>query len=265
MASVRRAILGAATAVMGLGAVLFVAASPTQHAHVETQNWSFQGFFGSFDRAQVKRGFHVYKEVCANCHSMNLLSYRSLEAIGFTEDEVKEIAASVQVADGPDENGEMFERAGKASDKFKAPFANEQAARAANNGALPPDLSLIAKSRAGKGFGAYDGADYIHSLLVGYEDAPADFKLGEGMNYNRAFKGNQIAMPQPLADGAVIYADGTEATLDQEAKDVAVFLTWASETELEARHRTGIKTFIFLVVLTLFAYAAKRRVWAKIH
>lgn len=265
MTSVRRWALWGATFVMGLGAVLFIAASPTQHVHVETQKWSFQGFFGGFDRAQLKRGFQVYKDVCSACHSMNLLAYRDLGAIGFTEDEVKEVAASVDVTDGPDENGDMFDRPAKPFDRFKAPFPNEQAARAANNGALPPDLSLIAKSRAGKGFGAYDGADYIHSLLIGYEEAPADFALGEGMTYNKAFKGNQIAMPQPLTDDAIVYADGTPATLDQLSKDVAVFLTWASETELEARHRTGIKTLIFLVAFTLFAYAAKRRLWAKVH
>jgi len=265
MFSVRSAILWGATAVMGLAAVGFIAANPTQHVHVEPQTWSFQGFFGGFDRPQLKRGFHVYKEVCSGCHSMNLLAYRDLEAIGFSEDEVKEIAASVQVTDGPDENGDMFERPGKPFDRFKAPFANEQAARAGNNGALPPDLSLIIKSRAGKGFAGYDGADYVHSLLTGYAEAPADFKLGDGMNYNKAFKGNQIAMPQPLSDGSVPYTDGTEATLDQEARDVAVFLTWASETQLEARHRIGIKTVIFLIALTLFAYAAKRRIWAKIH
>ncbi len=266
MITVRQGILWAATSVMGLGAVMFIAASPTQHVHVETQNWSFQGFFGGFDRAQLKRGFQVYREVCAVCHSMNLVAYRDLQDIGHTEDEVKEIAASVMVTDGPDENGDMFERPGKPFDFLKPPFPNEQAARAANNGALPPDLSLITKSRAGKGFGAYDGADYIHSLLTGYVEAPADAPpLGDGMTYNKAFKGNQIAMPPPLLEGSVTYADGTEASLDQEAKDIAVFLTWASETQLEARHRTGIKTLIFLVVLTLFAYATKRRVWAKIH
>ena len=265
MIPVRRWILWIATAGMGLAAFMFIAASPTQHVHVEAQSWSFQGFFGTFDRGQLKRGFQIYKDVCAACHSMNLLAYRDLEAIGYNEEEVKDIAKSVQVTDGPDENGDMFDREGKPFDTFKAPFPNEEAARAANNGALPPDLSLIAKSRAGKGFGAYDGADYIHSLLTGYGEAPADRKLGEGMNYNKAFKGNEIAMPQPLTDDAVVYADGTPATLDQESRDVAVFLTWAAETKLEARHSAGIRTLIFLVALTLLAYAAKRRLWAKVH
>ncbi len=261
----RRVILWAAFLAMGVSALMLVAANPTQHVAVERQKWSFAGLFGDFDRAQLKRGFEVYQNVCSSCHSMNLLHYRDLAAIGYSEDEIKTIAAAVQVTDGPNDNGDMFDRPGKAFDAFKAPFANEQAARAANNGALPPDLSLIAKSRAGKGFGAYDGADYIYSILTGYGEPPAGFKLTEGMNYNKAFKGNQIAMPQPLTDGAVSYSDGTQATLDQEAKDIATFLTFASETELEARHRTGIKAVLFLVAFTLIAYAAKRRVWAKVH
>lgn len=262
---IRSLLLWAFTALFGATAVMFIMASPTEHVEVEEQHWSFQGFFGTFDQAQLKRGHQVYKDVCAACHSMDLLAYRHLEEIGFTEDEVKEIAASVQVTDGPDDTGEMFERPARPSDTFKAPFPNEQAARAANNGALPPDLSLIAKSKAGKGFGAYDGADYVFSVLTGYVDPPAGFVMTEGMNYNKAFKGHQIAMPAPLAEGSVTYADGTEATVEQQAKDVSAFLTWAAEGNLENRHRTGIKTFIFLVALTLFAYAAKRRIWAKVH
>jgi ubiquinol-cytochrome c reductase cytochrome c1 subunit len=172
----------------------------------------------------------------------------------------------VQVQDGPNDAGDMYDRPGKPSDPFKAPFPNEQAARASNNGALPPDLTLIAKSRAGSGFTGYDGADYIYSLMTGYEETPpADFKLGANMHYNHAFKGHQIAMPPPLSDGAVTYADGTEATLDQEARDVATFLTWTAEGNLETRHKTGIKAILFLVIFTLLAYATKRRVWADVH
>ncbi|HEY1386643.1 MAG TPA: cytochrome c1, partial [Dongiaceae bacterium] len=179
---------------------------------------------------------------------------------------VKAIAGEAQVQDGPNDAGDMFDRPGKPSDPFHPPFPNEQAARASNNGALPPDFSLIAKSRAGAGFTGYDGADYIYSLMTSYKDPPPEgFKLGPNMHYNEAFKGHQIAMPPPLSDGAVSYADGTEATLDQEAKDIATFLTWASEGNLEERHRTGIKAILFLVIFTLLAYATKRRVWADVH
>jgi ubiquinol-cytochrome c reductase cytochrome c1 subunit len=159
----------------------------------------------------------------------------------------------------------MFERPGKASDIFKAPFANEQAARAANNGALPPDLSLIARSRAGKGFTGYEGADYIHAILTGYKEPPAGFQLQDGMNYNEYFHGHQIAMPQPLTDGAVTFADGAPNDLEAESRDVAAFLTWAGEPNLEARHLTGLKAVLFLVVFTLLFYAAKRKIWSRVH
>jgi len=260
-----RIVLGAVTVVVGLAALGIVAANPVAHSEVHTQSWSFKGFFGSFDQAQVKRGFQIYKDVCSGCHSMHLLAYRDLHDIGFSEDEVKAIAEEVQVQDGPNDAGDMFDRPGRPSDHFKSPFANEQQARASNNGALPPDLSLIAKSRAGAGFLGHYGADYVYSLMTGYEEPPADVKVPEGMHYNKAFKGHQIAMPPPLSDGAVTYADGTEATLDQEAKDIAVFLTWAAEGNLEERHRTGIKAVLFLVIFTVLAYATKRRVWASVH
>jgi ubiquinol-cytochrome c reductase cytochrome c1 subunit len=260
-----RILLGLTTIIVGLAAVAMVAANPVHHATVHSQSWSFTGFFGHFDHAQLRRGHQVYKDVCAGCHSMSLLAYRDLQDIGFTEDEVQALAAEVQVEDGPDDTGAMFERPGRASDRFKEPFPNEQAARAANNGAYPPDLSLIAKSRAGAGFLGYEGADYIHSLMVGYEEPPANVTLPEGMYYNHAFKGHQIAMPPPLSEDGVTYADGTQATLDQQAKDISAFLTWAAEGNLDERHRTGIKAVLFLVIFTLLAYAVKRRVWADVH
>ncbi len=263
--SIGSVILKAATVVVGVAAVMFVAAEQGGHIAIPKEDWSFQGFFGSYDRAQLKRGFQVYSDVCSGCHSMNLMSYRNLEGIGFSEDEVKAIAAKVQIQDGPNDAGEMYERPGKSSDHFHAPFPNEQAARAANNGALPPDMSLLAKSRAGKGFGGYAGADYIHALMTGYGEPPAGFKVNPGMNYNKYFKGHQIAMPQPLQDNSVTYADGTNATLDQEARDVATFLTWAAEGEMEQRKATGLKAMLFLVVFTLLAYAAKRKVWKNVH
>ncbi|HEX9449337.1 MAG TPA: cytochrome c1 [Dongiaceae bacterium] len=259
-------VLKAATVVFGVTAVAFIMAEQGGHIEIPQQKWSFDGFFGSYDRADLKRGFQVYSEVCSGCHSMNLASYRNLADIGFSPEEVTAIAAKVQVQnDEPNDQGEMFERPGKPSDHFKAPFANDQAARAANNGALPPDMSLLAKSRAGKGFGANNGADYIYALMHGYVAAPADLKVNQGMNYNKYFKGNQIGMPQPLQDNSVTFADGTPATLDQEARDVATFLTWVSEANMEQRKKTGLKAVLFLVAFTLLAYAAKRKVWKHIH
>jgi len=264
--TVGRVILGLLTLVSALAAVLMVIANPVSHSEVHTQTWNFNGFFGAYDQAELKRGFQVYSNVCSGCHAMDLLAYRDLRDIGFTEDEVKTIASQVQVMDGPNDAGEMFERPGRPSDRFHAPFANEQAARAANNGAYPPDLTLIAKSRAGVGFLGHDGADYLFSLMSSYEETPPEgVTLGEGMYYNRAFKGGQIAMPPPLVEGAVTYDDGTAATVEQQAKDVATFLSWASEGNLEDRHRIGIKAVLFLVVFTLIAYAVKRKVWAHLH
>ena len=222
------------------------------------QKWSFDGVFGTFDAASRQRGFQVYREVCGACHALKQVYYRHLRDIGFSEDEVKAIAASVEVTDGPNDAGEMFQRPGRPSDRFKSPFANDNAARAGNNGALPVDLSLITKARPG-------GPDYLHALLTGYSDPPADVKLSEGMNYNKYFPGNQIAMPQPLNADQVTYADGTKATVEQMAKDVTTFLAWAAEPELEARKRMGMKVMIFLVVLSALLFFVKRKVWSDVH
>ena len=221
-------------------------------------NWSWSGIFGTFDKVSLQRGFLVYSEVCSACHSLKQLSYRNLSGIGFSEDQIKQIAAAASITDGPNDDGEMFERPGLPSDKFKHPFPNDQAARAANNGALPPDLSLIVKARAG-------GADYIHGILTGYGEAPADMKMAEGMNYNKYFPGHQIAMPQPLQDGSVTYADGTEATIDQEARDVMTFLAWAAEPETEHRKETGVATILFLVILAAMLFATKKKIWSDLH
>jgi ubiquinol-cytochrome c reductase cytochrome c1 subunit len=220
--------------------------------------FSFDGIFGTFDRAAAQRGFQIYKEVCSACHSMHLLSYRNLREIGLTEAQVQAIAATVEVQDGPNDEGQMFARPGRAADRFRSPFANEAAARAANNGALPPDLSVIVKAREG-------GARYIHALLTGYAEAPAGFTMGDGMNYNRYFPGHQIAMGQPLNEGQVEFADRTEASLEQMSLDVATFLAWAAEPELEQRRQMGVKVLLFLAVLGVLAYGVKRRVWADLH
>lgn len=222
-------------------------------------DWSFGGIFGTYDRAAVQRGFQVYKEVCSSCHAMNLLSYRNLNDIGFNEDEVRAIAAGYVVTDGPDENGEMFERPAIATDRFASPFANENAARAANNGAYPLDLSVIAKARAG-------GPDYIAGLLTGYVDPPDDVTLMAGMYYNLYFPGHQIAMPPFLQDGIVDYAgEGTPETIEQYARDISTFLMWAAEPHLEDRKEMGAKVILFLIVFTGLMYAVKRKIWADVH
>lgn len=247
------AILSAVTLAVFTGSTAFAAAG----VKPPKQDWTFSGMFGTFDRAALQRGYQVYAEVCAGCHSARLLSYRNLRAIGFTEDQVKKIAAEFEVNDGPNDEGEMFDRPARPGDRFVMPFPNEQAARAGNNGAMPPDLSLIVKARKG-------GADYLHALLTGYKDAPAGTKVPEGMAYNIYFPGNQIAMPAPISEDAVEYADKTKATVDQMSRDVTAFLAWASEPELEERKRMGIKVMLFLIVLTGMLYAVKRKIWANI-
>lgn len=230
-------------------------AQANEAAHPPEMEWSFNGPFGTFDKASVQRGFLVYKQVCAACHSMKHLSYRNLQAIGLTELQVKAIAAEATFTDGPNDEGDMFERPGLPSDPFKSPYANEKAARASNNGALPPDLSLITKAR-------HDGPNYVHGILTGYEEAPADFKVGPNMHYNKYFAGNQIGMPQPLTtEGQVTYIDGTPATVDQMAKDVTQFLTWAAEPKMEDRKQMGVKVILFLSIFAAIMYAVKRKIW----
>ena len=223
-------------------------------------NWSFKGITGKFDRSSLQRGYQVYNEVCASCHSMNLLSYRNLGEKGgpeFSVDQVKAIAANFEVTDGPDSQGEMFTRPGRPSDKFVSPYPNVQAAMAVNGGAYPPDMSVLVKARKG-------GADYIYSVLMGYEEAPGGFELEDGVYYNEYMDGNKIKMAKPLAEGLVSYADGTEATESQMAMDVTTFLTWASEPHLEARHQTGLKVIMYLIILTILVYLSMRRLWSRI-
>jgi len=243
-------------------AVLFgagPASAAEETAELPDIEWTFEGPFGHFDRAQLKRGFQVYREVCSSCHGLKRVAYRNLADLGFTESEIAEIAGEYEVEDGPDDEGEMYFREALASDHFVPPFPNDQAARLANGGALPPDLSLIVKARKG-------GADYIHALLAGYEDeAPEGVELGDGMYYNAYFPGHQIAMPPPLFEDGIEYEDGTEASIDQMATDVSTFLAWTASPELEARKRLGLKVLIFLVVLTGMLYALKRQIWSKVH
>ncbi|MBN9508232.1 MAG: cytochrome c1 [Alphaproteobacteria bacterium] len=221
------------------------------------QKWSFSGVFGTFDRAAAQRGFQIYKDVCSNCHSLKEAYYRDLGGIGLTDEQIKAIAATITVPT-IGEDGQPAERPALPSDHFKLPFPNDQAARAALNGALPPDLSVITKAREG-------GPDYVYAVLTGYGEPPAGMQMGAGMNYNKAFPGHQIAMPQPLQDDSVTYADGTKATLPQEAHDVVTFLTYISNPEMEERKRMGVKVLIFLALLTGVTYAVKRKVWSDVH
>ena len=225
---------------------------------VPQQMWQHKGVFGTWDKAAVQRGFQVYKEVCSACHAMKFLSYRNLQALGYTPEQVKAVAAEVTVTDGPNDEGEMFDRPGRPSDRFKSPFANDNAARAANNGALPPDLSLVTKSR-------HAGEDYIFALLTGYGEAPDEVAMNPGMNYNKYFPGHQIAMAQPLIEGQVSYSDGTANTLEQQARDVSQFLAWAAEPHMEHRKGMGIKVMLFMFVFCGIMLAAKRKIWADVH
>lgn len=233
------------------------AAGGSGHA-LPDQHWSFDGMFGTFDRGALQRGFQVYREVCAACHGLRHVAYRNLEDIGLSEMQVKAVAAEYTVTDGPNDEGDMFDRPALPSDRFKGPYENEAQARATNNGAYPPDLSLMAKARM-------DGSNYLYALLTGYEEAPEGITLGQGMHYNIYFPGNQIAMPVPLIDGQVSYSDGTEATVAQMSHDVTQFLTWAAEPHMEARKKMGIKVLLFLIVFAGVMYATKKKVWKDVQ
>ena len=224
-------------------------------------DWTFKGLFGKYDRASLQRGYQVYTEVCAACHSMQYLSYRNLAEPGgpeFTEEEAKFIAASFEVLDGPNSEGEMFTRPAKLSDKFVMPYDNVEAAKAANGGAYPPDMSVLVKARKG-------GADYIYSLLLGYDDPPADIKLDDGVYYNKFMYGNKIKMPVPLSDGLVEYSDGTDPTEEQMAKDVTTFLMWSAEPHLETRHKTGFRVIVYLIILSILVYLTMKKIWSRVE
>ena len=251
----RNLIIAAAVVFAGLQAG---AAQAAEGKALPARDWSFSGIFGQFDRGAMQRGFQVYREVCSGCHSLRLIHFRNLEALGYGEDEIKAIAAEYTVEDGPDDEGEMFERPGLPADRIPSPFANTKAAAAANNGAVPPDLSLMVKARDG-------GADYVHALLTGYADPPDGVEVLDVQNYNLYFPGNLTAMAPPLSEDAVEYGDGTPATVEQMAADVVNFLAWAAEPTMEERKRMGIKVILFLLAFTGVLYAVKRKVWADLH
>lgn len=244
---------------LALAGVAYAAEGDVKHP--EPQKWSWEGAFGKFDRQQLQRGYQVYKEVCAACHAMHLVSFRNLSQPGgpeFSEAQMKAIAASFQVP-AIDDKGEVIQRAGIPADRFPSPFPNETAARAANNNAYPVDLSVIVKAR-------HDGANYIYALLTGYADTPSEFQLLPGLNYNPYFPGKQIAMPAPLvSDGQVTWPEGNPpATKEQMARDVVAFLAWTAEPKLEERKLMGVQVMIFLLCLSVLLYFAYKRLWRDV-
>lgn len=255
----------AAGLVLGAGLVLATAAGAAAAeggGHGGGQGadlaWHHEGVFGTFDRGELQRGFQVYQNVCQGCHGLKYLAFRNLEALGYGEEEIKAIAAQYTVMDGPNDAGEMFERPARPSDHKPGPYQNEQEARAANGGALPPDLSLIVKAREG-------GEDHTYGVLVGYQDPPEGEEAREGLYYNPAFAGGWIAMPQPLLPDQVAYGDNTPATVEQMSRDVTTFLAWIAEPNLEERKQTGLKVVLFLLVVTGLFFAYKRRIWREVH
>ena len=224
---------------------------------LRSADWSFSGPFGTFDKASMQRGFQAYKEVCAGCHSMDYIAFRNLADLGYNEAEIKAIAAEYEVVDGPNDEGEMFTRPAIPADRIPSPYPNENAARTANNGAYPPDLSLIFKARA-------NGADYLYSLLTSYHEAPEGTDVPDGMYYNTAYSGNLIAMPQPLYGDDVEYADGADTSMDAVAMDLVQFLAWTAEPAMEERKRTGVAVMIFLILLSGLSYGAMRFIWADV-
>ena len=225
---------------------------------LKTRDWSFSGPFGTFDKAAMQRGFQVYNEVCAGCHSMKLIAFRNFADLGYDDSEIKALAAQYEIQDGPNDDGEMFMRPGIPADRMPAPYANDNAARAGNNGALPPDLSLIAKARP-------NGPNYLYSLLSSYDDAPEGKEVPDGMYYNAAYPGHLIAMPQPLYGDDVEYSDGSATSIDAVSADLTQFLMWAAEPKMEVRKRIGVAAVFFLSIFVILSYLAKRRIWADIH
>ena len=240
---------------------ILINSSASEEIKIPEYDWSFKGITGKFDRGSLQRGYQVYTEVCSSCHSMSLLSYRNLGEKGgpeFSVEQVKAIAANFEVTDGPNNDGEMFTRPGRPSDKFVSPYPNIQAAMAANGGAYPPDMSVLVKARKG-------GADYIYSVLTGYTEPPTNFELEEGVYYNKYMEGNKIKMSNPLSDDLVSYSDGTKATEAQMAKDVTTFLSWAAEPELETRHKTGVKVILYLILLSVLVFLSMKKIWSRVN
>jgi ubiquinol-cytochrome c reductase cytochrome b/c1 subunit len=267
-----------ALALAGSLAAVASPASAEEQVSPQRQKWSFAGPFGKYDEAQLQRGFKIYREVCSNCHSMEMLTFGNLADAGgpgFSEVQAEAVASEYKIKD-LDDKGEPTERAGRPADHFPSPFANELAAKAANGGVAPPDMSTLAKARSySRGFPWFvfdaftqyqeQGPDYIAAILNGYVDPPKDFKLPDGGHYNEYFPGHNIAMPPPLQAGQITFDDGSPQTMQQYSKDVAAFLMWAAEPKLVQRKRTGFQVMIFLIVLTGLLYFTKKKVWSVVH
>ena len=266
-----------AGSLLGLAAVAQPALAADEHSPAPPRvKWSFSGPFGKYDRAQLQRGLKVYREVCAVCHGLKYVAFRNLADLGYSEGQIKAIASEYKIQDGPNDQGDMFEREGRPADHFPTPWPNENAARARYNG-VPPDMSVLAKARGyERGFPWFifdmftqfqeHGVDYIHALMVGYRDKPsAGVALPQGTFYNEYFPGHAIAMPPPLSDKRIDYTDGAPTTVDQYSKDVAAFMMWAAEPHMEARKRIGFQVMIFLLVLSGLLYFTKKKVWADAH
>lgn len=267
----------AAIAVIAACLLPFAAAAAETEAPPR-QKWSFSGPLGKFDRGELQRGFKVYREVCQVCHGLSYIAFRNLSDAGgpgFSREQAAAVAAEYKIKDGPNDQGEMFERPGRPADRFPPPFPNDQAARAVHNGSVPPDLSVITKARTyERGFPWFvldiftqyqeQGPDYLVALLKGYEEPPQGLTLPAGTVYNKYFPGHSISMPPPLSDGRVDYTDGAPATVDQYAKDVTTFLMWTAEPHMEARKRIGLQVMIFLLVFAGLLYFVKKRIWAGV-
>lgn len=244
-------------AVIALAALVYGMPRPA-NTSPPSQSWTFNGAFGTYDRAAARRGFQVYSEGCAPCHSMNFLHYRDLTGIGFTDEEIKTIAAAVQVPSGIDSQGNVVLKPGTPASRFRAPFFTEDAAREALNGSLPPDLSLATKTDPA-------GPNYVFALLTGYGDPPAGTTVADGMFWNRWFAGHQIAMPPPLVDDRFTFADGTKSTVAQNAHDVVTFLAWAANPEMEQRKHLGFSVVLYFVAIAGLTWLVKRRLWGSVH
>ena len=283
MMRTRALVAGLAAAILAGTAAYADEGGPTP----PREKWTFSGVFGTFDQAQLQRGFQVYREVCSSCHSLHYVRFRNLAEEGgpqFSASQVKALAAEYKVKDGPNDQGEMFERPGRPADKWPSPFPNDQAAAAANGGKAPPDLSLMAKARTFSRGGLWfvidwlpfvgyteQGPDYLHALLNGYKESPPEgFQVPEGGHYNEYYPGHIIAMPKPLSDGQVTYPKGANGqpvvpeTVDQYSRDVTAFLMWTAEPHLLARKELGLRAIIFLLVLAGLLYYVKKKIWSDV-
>ncbi len=222
------------------------------------QEWHFNGPFGTYDKASLQRGLKIYREVCASCHGLKRIYFRNLKDLGYNDTQVKNIAAEYTVKDGPNDQGEMFERPGLPSDKFVSPYPNDNAAKFANGGSLPPDLSLITKARP-------NGPNYVYALLTGYEEPPHGEEVAEGQHWNKYFSGHKLSMAPPLLEGIISYEDGTEETIEQYAHDIVQFLTWAADPYMEERKNTGLRVIIFLLFFAGVMYSVKKKIWKDVH